>query len=94
MTDKIKENAIRIAELKHKTPDVKNENELKYRQQIDSLSKHYSSYQGLMPIVFEALKANCDSGGYIDIDKETTETEFIEALQECVIKYLELRNEV
>ena len=72
----------------------------------DELIELYSNYQGLMPIVYECNKSNVDypinicphqiqayPGDALDIYNYDTEPEFIEAIQECVIKYLELKND-
>ena len=66
------------------------------------LIESFSHYDYLMPIVFEC-RMNIDSQYDIEIKDEAvmygkdvyfynTEPEFIEGIQECVIKYLELRN--
>lgn len=89
-------NALRIIELLYPDIDING---------IEKYKEFFSSYQGLMPIVFECNKSNvdypininphqitaypCDA---LDIYSYNTESEFIEAIQECVIKYLELKN--
>ena len=65
----------------------------------------YAEYNGLMPIVFECNKSDIDYSitinpyqvkaypcDEIDIYDYNTEPKFIEAIQECVIKFLELKN--
>lgn len=93
-------NALRIIGLLYPDIDING---------IEKYKEFFSTYNGLMPIVFE-----CNGGEHYVItinwnvrleDKTngktlyydfrvglTTEPEFIEAIQECVIKYLELRN--
>ena len=90
MTDKIKENAIKISKI------------------IDAPagafvnSSKFEEYKGLMPIVFEC-RMDTNSKYDIELRDESvqyrpdvyfynTEPEFIIALQECIIKYLEVRN--
>ena len=78
-----------------------------YQRAIDynELINSFSFYSGLMPIVFECNKSNVDypininphqitayPGDALDIYSYDTEPEFIEALQECIIKYLEVKN--
>ena len=96
---KLETNALRIIELLY--PDIDINGIEKYKQ-------FFSSYQGLMPIVFE-----CNSGisfgitikpndimlhnytkekYYFDFNYKK-EPEFIEALQLAVIKYLEIKND-
>ena len=66
----------------------------------------FTKYDYLMPIVFECNKSNVDypininphqikayPRDALDIYSYSTEPEFIEAIQECVIKYLELKND-
>ena len=92
-------NALRIIGLLY--PDIDINGIEKYKQ-------FFSSYNGLMPIVFE-----CNNNTNMEIhiypptvqllgykkyvfgyknNLDKTEPEFIEAIQECVIKYLELKN--
>ena len=111
MENKIKENAIKIAELRHKTPDVKDISCPIYKQRINDLSKTYSSYDGLMPIVFECnmgpakygfidiqfkrkyVQYLCDENpAYFEFLEFDDEYKFMEALQLCCIKYLEVKN--
>ena len=107
----IEQNALRIAELLgyKKVLDM-------YCQNGQSFHEHkietFSSYNGLMDIVFESKKFGTYSinilavsvvfGGYRffnefeaihgkSFDTESKES-FIEAIQECVIKYLEVKN--
>ena len=96
---KLETNALRIIELLY--PDIDINGIEKYKQ-------FFSSYNGLMPIVFE-----CNNNTNMEIhiypptvqllgykkyvfgyknNLDKTEPEFIEAIQECVIKYLELKN--
>ena len=92
MTDKIKENAIKISKL------------IDAPAGAFVNSSKFEEYNGLMPIVFEC---NMSNKNLIYIyPKEicliinqriikyhfTTEPEFILALQECIIKYLEVKN--
>ena len=94
---KLETNALRITELLYPDIDING---------IEKYKEFFSSYQGLMPIVFECNKSDVDypitmnpyqvkayPGDGMDIYGYTTEPEFIEALQECVIKYLELKND-
>lgn len=118
MTDKIKENAIKIIKLlglgltlPQNIILTSNEsynlllNPIK-EQKENSFIELYSSYNGLMPIVFECNKSEIDiniflypkylcivNGNHKPINyKYNTESEFILALQECIIKYLEVKN--
>ena len=96
---KLETNALRIIELLY--PDININGIEKYKD-------FFSSYNGLMPIVFE-----CNNNTNMEIhiypptvqllgykkyvfgyknNLDKTEPEFIEAIQECVIKYLELKN--
>ena len=108
----IEQNALRIAELRptyiENVPMGK-----KILQSNVRCIEIYSSYNGLMPIVFECNKSddysltmtsNCVHLSELHTMKPMkdklnnykigdTEPEFIEALQECVIKYLELQND-
>ena len=101
----LEQNALRIAEL------------IGYKKVLDMYCKNgqsfhehkietFSSYNGLMPIVFECNKSDIDypininpsqvrayPGDGLDIYSYNTESEFTEALQQAVIKYLELKNE-
>ena len=106
-------NALRIAELMgYKYDYIDKYGERRYSNGSPSESEGYltmwfSSYNGLMPIVFE-----CAFSGLMDfeifsfdrkifVEIETidggnpinTEPEFIKAIQLAVIKYLELKNE-
>ena len=93
---KLEANALRIIELLYPDIDING---------IEKYKEFFSTYNGLMPIVFECNKSNVDypininphqitayPGDALDIYSYDTEPEFIEAIQECVIKYLELRN--
>ena len=93
---KLETNALRITELLYPNIDING---------IEKYKEFFSSYNGLMPIVFECNKSNVDypininphqitayPGDALDIYSYDTEPEFIEAIQECVIKYLELKN--
>ena len=92
-------NALRIVELLYPNIDING---------IEKYKEFFSSYNGLMPIVFE-----CNNNTNMEIhiypptvqllgykkyvfgyknNLDKTEPEFIEAIQECVIKYLELKN--
>ena len=92
-------NALRIVELLYPNIDING---------IEKYKDFFSSYNGLMPIVFE-----CNNNTNMEIhiypptvqllgykkyvfgyknNLDKTEPEFIEAIQECVIKYLELKN--
>ena len=104
------ENAIKIAELLGIKRHI-----LDFGESRIPARFYYSSYNGLMPIVFECnsshgnyhweieIKVNnikllelCDSQETIYIvDTYTyqTQPEFILALQECIIKYLEVKND-
>ena len=89
-------NALRIIALLYPDIDING---------IEKYKEFFSSYEGLMPIVFECNKSDIDYSitinpyqvkaypcDEIDIYDYTTEPEFIEALQLAVIKYLELKN--
>ena len=108
---KLETNALRIIELLYPDIDING---------IEKYKHFFSSYNGLMPIVFECnsvfasnvsheigisryfvsihiadLNQSADVVPEIDsysFDYNFTEPEFIEAIQECVIKYLELKN--
>ena len=108
---KLEANALRIIELLYPDIDING---------IEKYKDFFSSYNGLMPIVFECnsvfasnvsheietsryfvrihiadLNQSADVVPEIDsysFDYNLTEPEFIEAIQECVIKYLELKN--
>lgn len=112
MTYKIKENAIKIAELKNEIPK-KVPHTKWYRigeylvADVTTNTAIYESYNGLMPIVFEC-NTNTNMNTEIRILQDSimfvylyqlhvandyfTEIEFILALQECIIKYLEVKN--
>ena len=96
---KLETNALRITELLYPNIDING---------IEKYKQFFSSYNGLMPIVFE-----CNNNTNMEIhiypptvqllgykkyvfgyknNLDKTEPEFIEAIQECVIKYLELKN--
>ena len=96
---KLETNALRIIELLYPDIDING---------IEKYKDFFSSYNGLMPIVFE-----CNNNTNMEIhiypptvqllgykkyvfgyknNLDKTEPEFIEAIQECVIKYLELKN--
>ena len=90
-------NALRIVELLYPNIDING---------IEKYKEFFSSYNGLMPIVFECNKSDvdypininphqikaypCDA---LDIYSYNTEPEFIEAIQLACIKYLELKND-
>ena len=103
-------NALRITELLYPDIDING---------IEKYKHFFSSYEGLMPIVFECnnifasnvsheieisryfvrihiADLNQSADVVPEIDSYSfdynTEPEFIEAIQECVIKYLELKN--
>ena len=103
-------NALRIIELLYPDIDING---------IEKYKHFFSSYEGLMPIVFECnnifasnvsheieisryfvrihiADLNQSADVVPEIDSYSfdynTEPEFIEAIQECVIKYLELKN--
>ena len=107
----IEKNAIRIAELLGqqitgdyiiaRNPEPNPDNTVPYAK---IQTKKYSSYNGLMPIVWECNQDfgyNIRLNGYnvvLDEYRNTfpyscgdTQTEFIEAIQKAVIKYLELK---
>ena len=119
MTDKIKQNAIKIIKLlglgltlPQNIILTSNEsynlllNPIK-EQKENSFIELYSSYNGLMPIVFEC-NTNTNMNTEIRILQDSirfiylyqlhvandyfTEIEFVLALQECIIKYLEVKN--
>ena len=96
---KLETNALRIVELLYPNIDING---------IEKYKEFFSSYNGLMPIVFECNNnTNMEIHiypptvqllgykkyvfGYKD-NLNKSEPEFIEAIQECVIKYLELKN--
>ena len=111
MENKIKENAIKIAELKNEIPK-KVPHTKWYRigeylvADVTTNTAIYESYNVLMPIVFECNMSEIDiniflypkylcivNGNHKPINyKYNTESEFILALQECIIKYLEVKN--
>ena len=103
-------NALRIVQLLYPDIDING---------IEKYKHFFSSYEGLMPIVFECnnifasnvsheieisryfvrihiADLNQSADVVPEIDSYSfdynTEPEFIEAIQECVIKYLELKN--
>ena len=92
-------NALRIIELLYPDIDING---------IEKYKEFFSSYQGLMPIVFECNGVQDDldieiviygSGLDVHLNDEDilittfdTKEGFIEALQLAVIKYLELKN--
>ena len=89
-------NALRITELLYPNIDING---------IEKYKEFFSSYQGLMPIVFECNKSEIDypininpsqvtayPDDAMDIYNYNSEPEFIEAIQLAVIKYLELKN--
>ena len=93
---KLETNALRITELLYPDIDING---------IEKYKEFFSTYNGLMPIVFECNKSNIDYPininphnvtaypcGTLDIHSYNTEPEFIEALQLACIKYLELKN--
>ena len=102
-------NALRIAELMGYKKAVKgsyytNGDGVYYFP--DSITIKFSSYNGLMPIVFECNSGDIDypininpsqvtayPGDRLDIYDYKSEPEFIEAIQLACIKYLELKNE-
>ena len=96
---KLETNALRIIEFLYPDIDING---------IEKYKEFFSTYNGLMPIVFECnnntnmeihiypptvqlLGYKKHVFGYKD-NLNKSEPEFIEAIQECVIKYLELRN--
>ena len=92
----IEQNAIKIAELLYPDIDING---------IEKYKDFFSSYGGLMPIVFECNKSDIDYSitinpyqvkaypcDEIDIYDYNTEPKFIEALQLACIKYLEIKN--
>ena len=93
---KLETNALRIIGLLYPDIDING---------IEKYKEFFSSYGGLMPIVFECNKSDIDYSitinpyqvkaypyDEIDIYDYNTEPEFIEALQLACIKYLELKN--
>ena len=93
---KLETNALRIVELLYPNIDING---------IEKYKEFFSSYQGLMPIVFECNKSEIDypininpsqvtayPDDAMDIYNYNSEPEFIEAIQLAVIKYLELKN--
>ena len=114
MEIKVESNAIKIAELLgyELVPSLLGTGvyyHLGDRFTQNEVNRLFSSYQGLMPIVFECNRTD-EYGITINwsvrlIDKTNgktllyffkvglnTESEFIEAIQEACIKYLELKN--
>ena len=94
---KLETNALRIIEFLYPDIDING---------IEKYKDFFSSYNGLMPIVYECNKSNVDypininppqitafPGNDLDIYRYDTEPEFIEALQLAVIKYLEIKND-
>ena len=106
-------NALRIAELmgwKYQYTDrwsrIETYSKNKIVKSSVELKRLFSSYNGLMPIVFKCNKSDVDypininphqikayPDDALDIYSYDTEPEFIDAIQECVIKYLELKND-
>ena len=91
-------NALRITELLYPDIDING---------IEKYKHFFSSYNGLMPIVFECNQAEgkdiivfyIDGVGFMNGNESdrieanyATESGFIESIQECVIIYLELKN--
>lgn len=108
MTDKIKDNAIRIAGLLGHYQSKDNIwTDKDTGCKFDAIQK-FSSYNGIMPIVFECNYQQEDldieivmygSGIDVHLDDEDvlittfdTQLGFILAIQECCIKYLEVKN--
>ena len=107
----IEQNALRIAELTHTFMYdglIKQQSMNRAKAEEISCITKFSSYNGLMPLVFECNKSNLKLMILIrDYDivfhefktnnrallDYRTEPEFIEAIQLAVIKYLELKNE-
>lgn len=104
--NKLETNALRIAELmgykKIEPHSYQKAERCWFKYQIELM---YSSYDYLMPIVFECNKSDVDypitmnpyqvkayPGDGMDIYGYNTEPEFIESIQECIIKYLELKH--
>ena len=110
---KLETNALRIAELmgwKYQYTDRWSRIETYSKNELTKssveLKRLFSSYNGLMPIVFECNKSDVDypitmnpyqikayPGDGMDIYGYNTEPEFIEAIQLACIKYLELKND-
>ncbi len=92
--NKLETNALRIIEFLYPDIDING---------IEKYKEFFSSYQGLMPIVFESNNTDYEIHLYsscvqlntddILIFDYNTELEFIEAIQLACIKYLELKNE-
>ena len=96
---KLETNALRIIELLYPDIDING---------IEKYKDFFSSYNGLMPIVFECNQSegkdiivfylygvgfmNGNESDRIETDY-ATESGFIEAIQLACIKYLELKNE-
>lgn len=111
MENKIKQNAIKIAELKNEIPKKVSHTKW-YRiceylvADVTTNTAIYESYNGLMPIVRECNNSKininiflypnylCIVNSYHKpiIHKFDNEPEFILAIQECIIKYLEVKN--
>ena len=107
----IEKNALRIAELMGWNifhDDTPHSVQLLVKENIyadyEETISDFSSYNGLMPIVFECNKSDIDypismnpyqvkayPGDGMDIYGYNTEPEFIEAIQLACIKYLELK---
>ena len=97
---KLETNALRIAELMYPDIDING---------IEKYKEFFSTYNGLMPIVYECNYEQNDldieiviygSGLDVHLDDEDilittfdTKEGFIQALQLACIKYLELKNE-
>ena len=94
--NKLQTNALRIIEILYPDIDING---------IEKYKEFFSTYNGLMPIVFECNRSYVDypitmnpyqvkayPGDEIDIYGYNTEPEFIEAIQLACIKYLELKN--
>ena len=94
--NKLQANALRIIEFLYPDIDING---------IEKYKEFFSTYNGLMPIVFECNKSDVDypininphqitayPGDALDIYSYSTEPEFIEAIQLACIKYLEVKN--
>lgn len=94
---KLETNALRITELLYPDIDING---------IEKYKEFFSTYNGLMPIVYECNQSSIDCSitmnryqikAYpedgIDIYNYSSEPKFIEALQLACIKYLELKND-
>ena len=92
-------NALRIIEILYPDIDING---------IEKYKEFFSTYNGLMPIVFECNQSDgadvivfyLDGVGFMNGNESdrieanySTEPKFIEALQLACIKYLELKNE-